>query len=102
MAEASMNHVGEQTLTVSTAAVALTLPTGLKPTHALIYIGVAPIRWRADDTDPTSTAGMFVAAGSYIDWTDPMGNYQGMISRLEMIRDTTAAGDATVEIAYIS
>ena len=100
MSELSFNQRGYQTLTVSTTSVGLTKPTDILPRHALIFVGAAAIRWRADGTDPTSTVGMFVAAGSYIDWTDPMGDYQGLIDRVEFIRDSTAAGDATLAIAY--
>ena len=89
----------QDNLTVSTTAVSLTVPDhGV--THALIYVGGAPIRFKANGSAPTATAGMYVAAGNYIDWTDPNRDYSAMINNLQLIRDTTAAGDATVEIAY--
>ena len=95
-----INQTGQQTLTVSTTAVSLTLPTGVgaKPKHALIYVGNANVRWIAEGTTPTSTLGMPVAAGSYISWLEPGFNYYGMISRVQFIRDD--ATDATLEIFY--
>lgn len=103
MSEYSANQTGQQTLSVSTAAVGpLTKPTNLRPRHALIYVGANPIRWRADGSDPTATAGMVVAAGGYINWTDPLVDYSALIDRAKFIRDTAAAGDATLEIAFFN
>lgn len=93
------NHIGQENKTVSTAAVSLSGVTGKRPRHVLIYVGSAPIRWRADGTDPTSTTGMYVAAGAYLDWTG-VDDYSGMISKLRLIRDTSASGDATLAVSY--
>ena len=96
------NQVGRAALTVSTSSVPLVLPADTRPRHALIYVGGQPVRWRADGTDPTSTTGMYVAAGAYIDWTDPLWDYYAFLSRVEFIRDSTAGADATLEIAFLS
>ena len=94
-----LNEVGVQNgLTVSTAAVSLTLPTGLRPTRALIYVGGAPIRWRSGGNAPTSTTGMFVKADGYIDLM--AFDARGVISSIQFIRDTTAGADATLDITY--
>ena len=97
---ATLTQVGAQTLTVSTTSVGLTIPSGIYPSHALIQVTTANVRWRADETDPTSTAGIIVTAGSNIEWLDPLINYEGLIRNVEFIRDD--AVDAVLEIAYFS
>ena len=91
-------------LLVGATAKALTKPEGLLPRHAFIYVANNPIRWRADvnDTAPTATVGIFVAANSYIDWTDADKDYQSMIDHVRFIADATAAGDAKLDIAYFN
>ena len=91
-------------LTVGVAPVPLTKPSGLLPRHAFIYVANNPIRWRADvnDTAPTATVGIFVAANSYIDWTDADKDYQSMIDHVRFIADATATGDAKLDIAYFN
>lgn len=93
-----LNFVGHQTLTVSTTVVTLTMPTGLLPTKALIYVGGADIRFRADGTDPTATSGMHVGADDYIDLTE--GNNAGILRGIELIRED--ASDATLAISYFA
>lgn len=82
---------GFQQLTVSTAALALTIPTGtlfivliLDPTNGL--------RYRDDGTDPTATVGMPIAGGgvAYVDAPS--------ISKLKLIR--SGASDAIVNATY--
>ena len=46
---------GHETLTVSTAAVGLTIPSGT--TLVILQVNDQPLRWRADGTDPTASAG---------------------------------------------
>ena len=95
-----VNQIGAENLSVSTAAVALTGVTGMLPRHVLIYVGTSPIRFRADGTDPAATTGMYVAAGSYIDWTNVDNDYLSMMNKVKFIRDTTAGADATLAVAY--
>ena len=97
---ATFTQVGQQTLTVSTTSIGLTIPTGIYPSHAIIQVTTANVRWRADETDPTTSAGIIVAAGSNIEWTDPLINYEGLIRNVEFIRDDSV--DAVLEIAYFS
>jgi hypothetical protein len=92
-----ISNTSSENLTVTVTAGALASPDG---NRALIYVGGAPIRWRADGTAPTATTGMFVPAGSYIDWTDPGGEYAAMIRHVQFIRDTTAAANATLAVSY--
>lgn len=100
-AEPEFEQVGSETLTVSTTSVPLAdIPVGA--VRALIYVGTNPVRWRATPGDPTATSGMYVAAGNYIDWTDLGRSYRNLLESVEFIRDTSAGGDATVEVAYFS
>ena len=99
----SANELGTQTLSVSTVAAGpLTPPAGTNPRHALVYVGANAIRWRADGTAPTPTSGMYLAAGGYLSWTDPLVDYSALIDRAQFIRDSAAAGDATIEVAFFT
>ena len=93
----ALNQIGAENLTVSTAGVNLTGVTGTRAARALIRVTLNPVRWRGD-TAPTSTTGIYVAAGSYIDWTTE--DADSMVQKVQFIRDTTAGGDATLEVAY--
>ena len=102
---AAMNQIGIANLTVSTSAVALVIPSGFVPKRALIYVATSPIRWTAlVGTPPTSTLGMFVAAGNYIDWTTfgDEEDHSGLIRNARFIRDTSAGSDATLAVALFS
>lgn len=69
-------------------------------TRALVYVGAQPIRWRASGDAPTATAGIYVGAGGYLDFTEPLRDYQDLLAEIEFIRDTTATGDALLDIEY--
>jgi len=85
-------------LTVTTAAVKLqAIPAGAK--RALIFVGTNAVRWLVS-TAPTATKGLYVAGGGYIDWTDPMWDYQDALAGLEFFLDTGAGGDAALVIQY--
>lgn len=101
---ATLNQVGVQNaLSVTTSAVALTLPTGRSPSHMIVYNNSGnPLRWRSDGTAPTSTNGMLLLANSYLEWMDPNFNYGSIIARIQFIRDSTAAGNGTLEVSFFS
>ena len=102
-AEFALNQTGVQNaLSVSTSAVSLTLPTGVnaRPTHAVIYISGAPVRWRADGTAPTATIGQFLGAESRIELMDPLTSYAGFLQNVQFIQDTTAGSAATLDAAF--
>lgn len=99
MAEAALNSVGHQKLTVSSTAVGLTKPTGTRPRRAIITVETDAVRWRADGTDPDSSTGIPQAASSRIDWTDPMADYSALIDKVKFIRVTN---DATLNIQYFA
>ncbi len=85
-------------LSVTTAtAVGFTLPTKPYPTHAIINVVGASVRWRADGTAPTATVGILVAAGSNIEFMDAEFNYQSIIERIKFIG---ISGTATLEAAF--
>src|SRR4051812_41589186 len=81
---------GFQQLVVSTAAVALTVPTGaaralitLEPTNG--------VRWRDDGTNPTAAVGMPLAGGAT--W-----ECEAVLDAVRLIR--SGAADATLNVAY--
>lgn len=78
-----------QQLTVSTTAVALTVPGGSR--YALIRVSAMPVRFRDDGTNPTSALGMPLNTGDSIE-------YDGPLSALRFIR--SGASDATLDILY--
>ena len=98
----AFSDMGDQQLTVDNTAggVALTMPTSKTPRHALIYVGGADIRWLGGTTAPTATVGVLVTAGSYIDWTDPEGDYRGIMRSARFIR--TGGASATLDILYLT
>jgi len=101
MAEVALNVRGSQQLTVDATAggVALTMPTGFTPRHALIAVTNADIRWSASSTAPTATVGIPVPAGAYIDWTDPLTDFRGLLLTAKFIR--TGGTSAILEIQYM-
>lgn len=101
-----MNPVAWQTLTVSTSAVGLTMPTtgDTRPRGAYITVTGADVRWRGDSA-PTSTVGQPVTNGSVLEWFSPIDpsigpDYYGLLTKVKFIRDTAATSDATLYIQY--
>lgn len=94
-----MNQVGIQNALSVTAAtaVALTLPSGTVPTHAIIQVIGNSVRWRADGTAPTATAGILVSAGSNIEFMDLATDWAGVINNFRAIG---ISGTATLEVAF--
>ncbi len=97
----ALNQVGIQNaLTVSSAAVSLTVPADTTPTHAIIQVADADIRFRADGTAPTTSAGIVVKAGSNIELMDQAQNFTGIIANFQAIRD--GGTDASLEVAFFA
>lgn len=65
---------------------------------ARIQVTSEPVRWRADGSAPTSTVGMFMAAGETLDLTDTLIDARSFLLGLQFILDTSASGDATVNV----
>ncbi len=87
-----MEAKGYQQLTVSSTAVAPTLPSGKQIQLMVITVETANVRWRDDGTDPTASVGMPI----WLNQT-PFA-FNGDISRIKFIRQ--GATDATVNITY--
>lgn len=63
--------------------------------HIFISVDTNPVRFRWDGTDPTATVGHKFLSGDVL----VLEGYD-LISKLRMIRDTSAAADAVVSITY--
>jgi len=92
----------QSTLSVTTAtAVALTMPgttgTRIQPSHCIINVVGASIRWTAFGTAPTATIGILVLAGGNIEFMDGEINYQNIIS---LFRAIGISGTATLDVAF--
>lgn len=99
------NHIGEQTLSVTTAAQSLTMPASPnnRPTAMILRVdGAGAVRWRSDGTAPTSTTGQYLGPGERLMWTDTLKNYANAIKNFQVIRDSSAGADSNVEISYFS
>lgn len=88
-------YVAAQSLTVSTAAVAATgytaASSGSSPVQLVTFdIQANTVRTRWDGTDPTSTVGTILAAGSNYTWS--LAQYNAA----KFIRISTATGDAVI------
>lgn len=86
--------VGYQQLTVSSAAVGLTLPAASNnvtgPRYAVIRCATANVRWRDDGTNPSATVGVPLNVGEILE-------YDGNLSAIKFIR---VSADATLDISY--
>lgn len=88
------DNVGFESKTVSTTSVTFSsVPANDIVYYYTISVLTNPIRIRADGTAPTATVGFKLATGASM-------TIYGNPSDLKMIRDTSAAGDATVEVLY--
>ena len=111
----ALNQTGQQTLTVTGIPVALTLPTytdytdapnGITrtqtPRHALIQVFDQPVRWASGEGFLSGAFGQRIPAGGELDWTDSRRDYYGVIDNMQFVLDSTATGNATVEVAYFA
>lgn len=93
--------LGSEQLTVAGSAIGLAGIVGALPKHALIQVTGAPIRWLASSrTAPTSTLGVRVDAGGFIEWLDLNVDYSMLIEKALFIREGGAS--ATLEILYFA
>jgi len=90
------SRLGYQQITSLSSATGLTVPTvdknGLacKPSMALITPETQSVRWRDDDTNPTASVGMPLAAGVTL-------QYDGDLTKIKFIEQT---GGAKLNISY--
>jgi hypothetical protein len=68
--------LGYQQITSLSSAAALTVPTGA--TVALIHAESQSIRWRDDGTNPTTSAGMVLAAGETVFFTGSLSAFKAI------------------------
>jgi len=85
-------------LTVSDTAVGLAeatpaMPEGTK--RAYIACETANVRWKADGSDPTSSAGHLIVAGDSVSFTNR--DYTDLLKAIKFIRVTV---DAKLTITY--
>ena len=85
---AGLRAIGFQQVTVSTAALALTIPPGMVPKRALVSVEGQPIRYRYDGATPTSGQGHVALAATELEL---IGSVK--IAAFRMIRQ---GSDATV------
>lgn len=112
-----LNQIGQQQLTVSGVPVGITAPlvtTGVlcnelgvpyrkTVSRMLVTVHDNPVRWRADGIDPSGgVEGNLLSPGEKLGWTDPNDDYRGPIALIKFVLDTTATGDAHLEIAMFS
>lgn len=94
--KAITTRLGYQQITSLTSAASLTVPSrdvnGLscKPSIAIIIPEGSSVRWRDDDTDPTGTVGMPLAAGVTL-------QYDGDLTKIRFIE---YGGTAKLNITY--
>lgn len=88
--KAITTRLGYQQITSLSSAAGLTVPqtdlNGLacKPTLAIITAETQAVRWRDDDTAPTASVGMPLAAGATL-------QYDGDLTKIRFIEQTASA-----------
>lgn len=85
-----LKPLGYQQITVLSSAAGLTVPAGAQ--RARIQAETQAVRWRDDGTNPTSTAGLRIAAAGEL-W------YEGDLSAIKFIEE---AASAKLNVAYYS
>ena len=88
--KAITTRLGYQQITSLSSATGLTVPSkdlnGLacKPSIAMITPETQGVRWRDDDTDPTNSVGMPLAAGTTL-------QYDGDLTKIKFIEQVAGA-----------
>lgn len=86
-----------ETITVSTSVVSITADTYVNMAECVASLETANIRYRHDGTNPTSTVGAPLTAGTVLRLTNMVE-----VGRLRFIRDSTASVDGTLTISCTS
>lgn len=76
MPVARSEPAGYEQVTVLSAAVGLTVPSGAD--RALIQAATQDIRWRDDGTSPTASVGMVLAAGTTLEYTGDLSAFEAI------------------------
>ena len=69
------------------------------PSHAYIVVETGAVRLRCDGVDPDPGLGTLYTAGQVIDWSSPLGDYQGMMRRARVVRDNSSVA-TRLSISY--
>jgi hypothetical protein len=93
MADQALRPLGFQTLTVSTAALSLSVPTGV--TAAYLTCETNDIRYRVDGNDPTATVGHVLVKGELL-----IMRGRQILQQIRMIR--LGAGDSVLSCTYFA
>lgn len=88
-----LNPLGEQTLTVSSTALSLTVPDGAR--RAFMTLATDAIRYWFSGSTPTNLVGHSLAANDSLSLTG--AHYRSALLRMKVIRVTN---DATLSITY--
>jgi len=92
----ALTAVGYEDLVVGVDVVALTVPPTAE--YAFIAVDDEAIRWKTGDDDPTSSSGIPVVSGDYINFMDPGFAFRALLLGFKAIRSGDA--DATLRIEY--
>lgn len=87
---------GYEQLTVTTSVATPTIPVGTQ--MMVVIVGSNSVRMRDDGTNPTSTVGMPYGASTTI--PQRFESCGPPLSRVRLIRHSTAGGDAEVNLSY--
>lgn len=121
MAEYNINAIGHVSLTIGLTPTAILpvramdgkghvtftasgAPAYLRPRHAQIFVNGYPVRWAADGVPPDGAIGMgmYVAANTYINWTDPLTDFSQLLANVQFVRDQTATGTPVLDIVFFN
>lgn len=86
-----LRSLGYQQLTVSTAAVALTIPKECRVALMRLEVPANRLRWRDDGVDPAAGTGFLMDSGVALEFT-------GDLNRFRAIR--ADAADAVLDVSY--
>lgn len=89
-ARTSAGPVASQSITVSTTAISVGTPYADTVDFVSFDVQGVAVRYRTDGTNPTSTVGHYLAAGTRDTWG------RAKFNAAVFIRDTAAASDATI------
>lgn len=76
----------------------LTIPSGT--THVLVSVEAGDVRYREDNTAPTSTGGILLTSGTLIELAIPVSGTTLEPTYLQFIEASTSGGAATLNLSY--
>ena len=96
----AFTQTGHQAVASVATSTGLTIPTGIRASHAIIQNNTAnSFRWRADGTAPTATVGIVCAASATVEFMDPMVDYTGLLTQFKAIAVGT---DTSLNVSYFA